>query len=252
MKQYVRLFQSELYKLLRSPLAYIHLFVPILGIIVFLAYYTISSWDEPEKVSAYLQILAMIFPVLIAVIMTITAEIEAQAGLFQGFLTIPCKKSAIHMVKLIVLFILGFSATLMAVVGFGLLFRWMGNISFSSSFYIKAAVLLYLGNIPLYMLHYMLSFTFPKGMGLGLGMVGSLLSALLLTGLGDRIWYYLPWSISIRMCSIFLENEVKNGIFMEWTGIENGLGFMITASIFLFLLFIFWSARWETPKYEQE
>lgn len=245
MKQYVRLFQSELYKLLHSSLAYVHLFVPILGITVFLAYYTISPWDEPEKVSGYLQILAMIFPVLIAVITTITSDMEAQTGFFQGLLGVPCEKKVIHITKLGVLLMFGLISALMAVVGFGILFHWMGNISFSTSFYIKAAVLLFSGNIPLYIVHYMISFAFPKGMGLGLGIVGSLLTALLLTGLGDRIWYYLPWGISIRMCSIFVENEVENLIFTEWTGVRNGLGFMIAASIFLFLLFIFWGIKWE-------
>lgn len=252
MKRYVSLFQSELYKLLHSSLAYVHIFVPILGITVFLVYYTISPWDAPEKVSAYLQILAMIFPVLIAVITTITSEMEAQAGFFQGLLGIPCEKSAVHIAKLGVLLVFGLISTFVTVVGFGMLFRWMGNSCFASSFYIKAAVLLFSGNIPLYILHYIVSFSCPKGMGLELGIVGSLLSVLLITGLGDRIWYYLPWSISIRMCSILVESEAKNWDFLEWNGVKDGFGFMIAASIFLFFLFIFWGTKWETPKYEQE
>lgn len=252
MRQYVRLFQSELYKLLHSPLAYIHLFVPLLGITVFLAYYRISPWDEPQKIATYLQILAMIFPVLIAVITTFSSDIESQAGFFQGFLSIPCKKSAIHMIKLIVLFVFGLCAAWVAVVGFGMLFQWIGNDSFSSSFYIKAAVLLFLGNVPLYILHYTISFTFAKGIGLGLGIVGSLLSALLLTGIGDTIWYYLPWSISIRMCSILVESEAINGNFMETADVRNGFEFIITVGILFILLFIQWGARWEAPKCEME
>ncbi len=252
MKRYVMLFQSELYKLLHSSLAYVHIFVPILGITVFLAYYTISPWNEPEKVSAYLQILAMIFPVLIAVITTITSEMEAQAGFFQGLLSIPCEKRVIHIVKLDVLLMFGLISTFVTVAGFGMLFRWMGNIGFSSSFYSKAAILLFSGNIPSYILHYMISFALPKGVGLGLGIMGSLLSALLLTGLGDMIWYYLPWSISVRMCSIFVENEVKNRIFMEGIGVKNGLSFMIIASFFLFLSLIFWGMKWEASKHVQE
>lgn len=252
MKQCIRIFQSEIYKLLHSPLPYIHVFVPILGITLFLAYYTISPWDEPQKISAYLQILSLSFPVLIAVITTIVLESEAQAGFFQGLLGIPYKKSVIHMVKISILIIFGFSATFVAVIGFGILFRLMGNYEFSSSFYIKAAVLLFCGNIPLYVLQYIISFTFPKGMGLGLGIVGSLLSALLLTGLGDAIWYYLPWSISIRMCSIFMESEVRNLHFTKWAGVNNGLGFIITASILLFFILMLWGARWEAPKCESE
>lgn len=245
MKQYVMLFQSELYKWLHSSLVYVHLFVPLLGITVFLAYYTVSPWNEAEKVSAFLQIVAMIFPIMIAVITAMTSDMEAQTGSCQLLLSVPCKKSVIHIAKLGILLVFGLISTFVTVVVFGIIFRRLGNIGFSASFYSKAAILLFLGNIPLYILHYMVSFVFPKGMGLGLGIIGSLLSALLLTGLGDRIWYYLPWSISIRMCSIYVENEVVNRIFMEWTGVRNGFGFIVMASIFMFTLFIFWGTKWE-------
>ena len=42
------------------------------------------------------------------------------------------------------------------------------------------------------MLHLFVSFQFGKGASIGLGIVEALLVALLLTGLGDRIWpFYL-------------------------------------------------------------
>lgn len=244
--------RSEFYKLVHSAVALVHLLIPILGMVVFLAYYTISPWEESQKVSTYLQVLAMVFPVLIAVIMTIVRDNERMTGSFQGIFCVPCKKSTIHVMKLLLLLLCGFLSAFVAVFGFGIVFCQIGHNGFSYLFYGKAAVLLFSGYIPLYILQYMVSLTFPKGMGLGFGIFGSLLAALLLTGLGDAIWCYLPWSVSIRMCSVFVECEARNWSFMEWNGATNGLGFIIIAGALLFLLFIVWGEHWEAPACEED
>ncbi len=252
MRAYFRIIHSEFYKLMHSAVALIHLLVPILGMAVFLAYYRILPWTESEKISSYLQIVAVVFPVLLAVIMTIIRDSERMTGSFQEILCVPCQKSMIHVTKLLLMVFCGFLATFVAVFGFGIFFKWMGNDSFSSSFYVKAAVLLFSGYIPLYLLQYMISLTFPKGMGLGFGIFGSLLSALLMTGLGDAVWCYLPWSVSARMCSVYVECNIKNWSFVEWTGAGSGLKFILIAGTLLFLLFIAWGKGWEAPACEAE
>lgn len=252
MKGYIRIIQSEFYKLLHSPVILIHLLVPMLGIAVFLGYYHIVQWEEADKVTTYLQVLAMAFPMLIVVVTTLIRENEEMAGFFQGMFHIPSKKSIIHVTKLFLLLIGGLLASFMAVCGFGILFLQNGNREFLASLYIKAAFLLFSGYIPLYMLQYMLSFSLPKGFGLGVGVFGSLLAALLLTGLGDDIWCYLPWSISIRMCSVLVECEVRNWDYMEWTGAQSGINYILISSILLFFTVIIWAEKWEVPAHDSE
>lgn len=252
MKQFLGILRSEIFKFFHSKLIFIHLLIPILGIAVFLAYYMISPWDELQKVSTYLQVLAMVFPLLIAVIIVMTSEMEAQAGFYQTLQIVPCKKHIVHITKLIVLLTMGFLSVILAVMGFGIIFQYMGNNSFSIFFYIKAAILLFCGYIPLYELQYLISFSLPKGAGIGFGIVGSLLSALLMTGLGDAVWHCLPWSVSARMCSVLAEFETKGLDFMEWSGVKEGLMFMVVAGTLLFAILLFWGARWETPKCEAE
>ncbi|TCO68687.1 lantibiotic protection ABC transporter MutG family permease subunit [Marinisporobacter balticus] len=112
--------------------------------------------------------LAMVFPLLIGIITGIASEQELEAGSFQMLLCTPSKKYIPHLGKLAVLLL------------FGIVFRAMGNVFLPISLYLKAAILLFLGNVPLYMLQYILSFAFGKGIGMGFGIIGSLLSALLL------------------------------------------------------------------------
>lgn len=47
--------KTDFYKFYHSNIIKIHLIVPIIPIIVFLTYYTISPWSELEKIISYIQ-----------------------------------------------------------------------------------------------------------------------------------------------------------------------------------------------------
>lgn len=248
MKQFIRTIKSDIYKSLHSQVLLIHLFVPLFGMATFLAYYAISLWSEPQKVSAYLQVLAMAFPMLIGIVTVIVSEQESQAASCQMLLSTPCKRYIPHFAKLLVILIFGFLSSVIAVFGFGFAFRLMGNAFFPFSLYIKSAMLLFFGNLTIYILQYIVSFALGKGIGLGLGIVGSLLSALLLTGLGDRIWTFLPWSIAIRFCSMFVESKVTNLSFINLPGVIQGMMFIGLTSVILLLILVLWSTKWDGRK----
>lgn len=248
MKQFIRIIKSDVYKMVHSQVLLIHLFVPLFGMAVFLAYYTISPWDEPQKVSAYLQVLAMAFPMLIGIVTVMVSEQESQAASCQMLLSTPCKRYIPHFAKLLVILIFGFLSSVIAVIGFGTGFRLMGNVGLPLSIYIKLAILLFFGNQTLYILQYIVSFALGKGIGLGLGIVGSLLSALLLTGLGDRVWTFLPWSIAIRFCSMFVESKITNVSFIDLPGIIQGMMFIGLTSVILLLILVLWSTKWDGRK----
>lgn len=248
MKQFIRAIKSDIYKMVHSQVLLIHLLVPLFGMVAFLAYYTVSPWGETQKVSAYLQVLAMAFPMLIGIVTVMVSEQESQAASCQMMLSTPCKRYIPHFAKLIVIIIFGLFSSVIAVFGFGIVYRLMGNVVFPLSLYIKLAILLFFGNITLYILQYIVSFAFGKGIGLGLGIVGSLLSALLLTGIGDRVWTFLPWSIAIRFCSMFVESKVTNVPFINLPGVIQGMMFIGLTSVILLLILVLWSTKWDGRK----
>lgn len=252
LRQYTQIFQSEIYKILHSSLLYVHLLIPVLGMTVFLSYFSFASRSEVDNISLYIESLALVFPFLIAVVTAMSSEMEAHAGFFQRLLTVPFAKSKIHLSRLLILLIMGFLATILAVMGFAVIFIRMGNHGFSASFYAEVAVLLFIGNLPLYLLHYMLSFSFHKGVGIGIGIVGSLLSALMVTGLGDNIWFCVPWGISMRLCCILLGSQVLGKDFFIWPGVDKSFIYITVASIVLLIVLVLWCRRWEAPQYELE
>ena len=112
-------------------------------------------------------------------------------------------------------------------------------------FYIKTAVLLLISVIPLYLLHYIISFIAGKGYSLGLGIIGSLLSALFLTGLGDGIWTFLPWGIAARFSETLLVSNLINIDFLHFNGIIQSMIFILIFSSLFLITLILLSGKWE-------
>lgn len=242
--------KSDLYKLCHSSLLLIHFLVPVIGIILFIWYYSFSPWKETDKLSAYIQILSISFPILIGIITSILVEGEQDAGGFQMLLSIATPKYVPHITKLIWLIIFGFCASLVALVGFGMSFNLLGYKSFTLMFYIKTAVLLSISVLPLYLLQYLVSFIFGKGYSLGLGIIGSLLSALLLTGLGDGIWMFLPWGIAGRFSDNLLMSKIMNIDFLKFGGMMQSITFLFLYTFLFLIALIYLSRKWEGRRLE--
>lgn len=242
--------KSDLYKIFHTPLWLMHLLIPAIGSVLFLLYYSISGWDEINKLSAYIQILSVTFPILVGIITSMVAELEQGAGDFQLLLSTPASKYIAHISKLILLVTFGFLSSLFALLGFGIGFMTMGYTAFNLIFYVKAACLLSVSVLPLYLLQYIVSFVFGKGLGLGLGILGGLLSALLLTGLGDGIWWMLPWGITARFSESLLMSNLAGIEFLQYSDMIRGILFILLFSIVFIALLLLIFRKWEGKKSE--
>lgn len=242
--------KSDLYKLCHSPLLLIHFIVPVVGMILFVWYYSFSPWNEVDKLSAYIQILSVSFPVLIGIMTSILAESEQKSGGFQMLLSTATPKYIPHITKLIWLILFGFCSSLLVLVGFGIGFSVLGYTTFKLLFYIKTAVLLSISVVPLYLLHYIISFLAGKGYSLGLGIIGSLLSALFLTGLGDGIWTFLPWGITARFSETLLVSNLMNIDFLKFNGIIQSMIFILIFTFLFLITLVLLSNKWEGRKSE--
>ena len=242
LKNYLK---SDFYKFYHSNIIKIHLIIPIITIITFFSYYTISPWSELQKIISYIQIISMSFPLIISVIVNMVYEQEQESG-FQYFLGIADKRYNAHISKLILIFILSLISTIITILGFGIIFYLMGNNLLGIGFYLKQSLVMFASNIIIYMIQYLIVFYFGKGASIGLGIIGSLISALMITGLGDSIWILVPWSYSIRLCSYTLL-DISNIIFVKQQILQSIIIMIIYTCISLALLLSF-SKRWEGRK----
>lgn len=240
--------KSDLYKICHTPIWLIHLIIPMLGMLLFLSYYYISPWNEVDKLSGYIQALAVVFPVLIGSITSLLSGIEENAGGFQVTLLTASAKFIPHISKLLLLLLFAFASALLALMGFGAAFIKMGYVIQNLLFYFETAVLLWLSVIPLYLLHYLVSFRFGKGYSIGLGFLGTLLSALLLTGLGDGIWPVIPWGIMSRFAEMLLLSNLSHVTFLHDNDMIKSSISIALFTIILTTIFVLSFNRWEGRK----
>ena len=214
MGTFFRYLIADLRKTKHLPIRLAHSLIPVGTSILFLIYYTHSAWDNDTKIVAYFQVLGMGLPLLTGLFCAMLAEQEFSAGGFQNMLSVQ-KRMAVFFSKLSVLLLFGIFAVLLASALFGTgYFFWMGQQSVGYLFYWKAALVLMGSSIFSYVLHLFLAFNFHSGVTIMLGFVESLLSALLLTGMGEGIWMYVPAAWASRFVTLLFYYEkffVMNG-----------------------------------------
>ncbi len=86
------------------------------------------------------------------------------------------------------LLILGLGSALLTSFGFEALFAVVRHQTpYGPGYYLWGTLLVYVSNIFIYIFHLFLSLRFNKDVSIGIGIVESMLSCLLITGLGDGI-----------------------------------------------------------------
>ena len=240
MSRFIRLIRSEGIRMRHTAALRVHLIVPAAGAALFLWYFFFSEWGSREKVQMYLQVLSCVWPFLCGMICGMAEEMEADNG-YQNFFSLPARKFQALLSKWFVLTAAGLLSCLIAVLGFALVFRHFpeGGI-YGLEIYLKEAVVIWLGQAAVYLIHLLLSFWFGKSVSIGFGIMGTLLAFLMLTGLGDGIWMFFPWTWSGRLGSyllLYINGNPGSGelspVVKSELGICLAIFIVITAAAFL-------------------
>lgn len=246
MREFYHAVKSEGYLFLHSKLLGLHIGVPLLGILLFCSYYAYAPWADEDKILMYLQAITLAFPLLIAIIMGMSYDDEKEAAQFSRMLTAPYSRSVVHLAKLAMLILVGMLAAFVAVGGFGMISNSMGNYALSMAGYFEMFGAVWVCYLCLYIFQYMVSFEFGKGSGLALGIFNTLMSALMYTGLGDRIWYFLPCAWGIRMVSYLTQYSVYHKVnALIKTEMIKGCGMIGLITILSLVGFNLWASKWQ-------
>lgn len=247
----VRLIKADFYKIRHTAMVWVHIIVPIFISLVFVAYYAYSSGriGSASKFNLYTQVLSIGFPMIIGIVCAMTADYESDAGNFQALLM--SKNKLLSFVsKVCMLLIMAFFSLTVAIGVFALGLELLTHENiFSFYIYVKVILILLLSQVFLYILHLLLSFRYGSGASIGLGITESLVSALMLTGLGDVIGKWLPCSFGARIIQSYIMlnsniNDVNvmlnkfNGLYMNEFKI--GIYICVAETIVLFLLSLIW------------
>ena len=213
MVSFIRFIKSDFLKMKRQPILIMHFLLPLLGIVIFYGYFSNTPYKSASKVIAFLEMTAIIFPTLIGIVCSMVTEQESSAGNFQQMLTSWVKLMP-FLSKLTVVLVLGFSAIILLVGGFGVEFIYILHKSpFGFGYYLYAACILFVNNIFIYVLNLIVSLKFGNMQSIGIGIVESILSILFITRLFDGSWSFLP--CIARSIAIILFGSIW---FLNWEG----------------------------------
>ncbi len=190
---------ADILKMKGTPVILAHILIPIITSGLFLLYYSFSVWSDTTKIIAFYQAVGVGFPVLIGIFCANAAAQEKNAGGFQNLLASPHKVTAFWS-KVLLLLLLGMFSVLFTAGLFGYGFcRAPGLSNISIGLCITAALIMWCSSIPLYLWQMILTFQFGEGVSVCAGIVSSLVSALMLTGLGKFIWKFTVVSWTARI-----------------------------------------------------
>ncbi|MCM3735242.1 lantibiotic immunity ABC transporter MutG family permease subunit [Bacillus cytotoxicus] len=245
-----RILRADFLKMKHTVFFWIHIAMPIIGIVLFLSYYSFSKLDSISKVPGYIQVLSIAFPLLISVVSSLVVEQEALAGNFTELLSTEYGKRKAFISKVCLLLICGFCSTIVAVVGFAGGFHFLlGQNELPLSFYFGISFVLFGCQIFMYLFHLFLNFRFSKGASIGVGIMECLVAALMYTGLGDLIWKYIPCAWGMRLSNSFFAYKLNPDSFHALQAdAEMGAVICICLTIIAFVMSLIWFSYYEGRK----
>nr|WP_069679953.1 lantibiotic immunity ABC transporter MutG family permease subunit [Clostridium taeniosporum] len=225
--------------------------MPVVGALIFLWYFSFAQWNTFSKVEGYLEAISLMFPLVIGIATSMVVEQEFMAGEFKEILGTQYGKTKCLLSKILILLCTGFLSTILAVGIFFIGFQYiLKQNELSLNFYINSVLIIFASQIFLYLFHLWISFILGNGGSIGISIFESLISELLITGLGEGIWQWIPCAWGIRLIAYFSINWVNNGINPNgfasfYVGIQNS----IALTILLAISFVVWFKSYEGTKY---
>ncbi|AFA46964.1 lantibiotic immunity ABC transporter MutG family permease subunit [Acetobacterium woodii] len=239
-----RSFRSDFLKFKRTSIGWIHIVIPVVVASLFLFYYAVSAWEPMAKLSGFLEVISIGFPLMIGLICGIAVDQEWQAGGAQVMLRETKSRAIAYSSKFLLLFLMGAFSVMVTVGIFAIGFKTVPLL-----FYVKTVGILMVANSFLYILHLLVSFLYGKGASIGLGIGESLISALALTGLGDGRWYYLPcaWSVRLNDYLVYIWDQPASATIGK-IEIVRGLVIALVVAGIGFWVSLRWFKKWDGRK----
>ncbi len=244
MSEQFRYIKSDFYKLWHSPLVMLHFGFSICGAGIVMIYVLFSKSNEINKLAAFFQLLAVAFPFAIGIVCQIVAEQEAKAGNFQNILTLPNRAKSI-ISKLSILLFFGLLSAILCTALFGVFFSLTGSmLAISLEVIILIPTVIWGSNILIYIFQYLIALRFGGNFCIAVGVAGSLLSALLQTGLGTGIWFIIPYGLGIRFSEFAFKKVLSLAVHIDLE-IKIGIIFCVTATSVIMGVIIFWFSKYD-------
>lgn len=242
---------ADALKLKRSHFVALHVGAPLMGVSVFLAYLYATGYAAETLMQAYVRVLAIVYPLVAAGVSSLVMDQETSAG-GGFFLLIPPSRVKALCSKLFFMAGAGLVACFLAVMGFAY-GATLIQVEYAPDFLrcLQTVLMLWACSLFLYFFHTWLGLRFGRNVNFAVAVVEMLLAALMRTGLGEMIWFFIPSAWGVRLGSLFMDAEAGTSMIF-WQGsatVGCAVAFVGTVAMLGFLFV--WIKKWEGRKNEE-
>lgn len=247
MKQLRRTLQADILKGSRSSFFLLHLIIPAMGISVFLGYQLLTKYPANRLTINFFQVLTLIYPIIAAWLTTIISDQEIEAGSGFFLLNAPSKPIALT-AKILLLILPGLFSCLFVGIGYHLILsQFFSDYSLPASLIFLLVGVVWCCSLFQYLFHLWLGLCFGRNVNFSIATVELLLCALLLTGLGETIWFFFPCSWGIRLVPLITRYFTTNST-TALMSVQFGGAALILLSLLMLLFLFLWFYQWEGRK----
>lgn len=241
--------KADALKLCKTPFFWLHLIIPLACIVIFVAYIAFARHDANQFALIYYQMIALAYPLVAAWLTSIIAEQEVDAG--QGFflLSAPSRTSTLCS-KLFYLLVCGFIACLIALLGFhGVASLVLSNYSLALTQTFSVMLVTWACVLFQYFFHLRLGLRFGRNVNFAVAAAEILVAGLMITGLGEAVWFFVPSAWGIRFVSMLATYDAFGSIVVA--GMQIGIILAVLMTLAMLIALVVWFSRWEGRRAEE-
>lgn len=233
--------RSQSYKLIKTPIFWFMLLWPILILAIFISYYSATSVSPEQKLSGYFQVISFTMICLLTLVCTYVVQEEENAGSCFNLLCIGSSRIS----TLFSLFILlAFMTAIGMIVASAAFYLLWGNMSAMA--YVFTTIFMLIPLPCLLCIQLFFALKFGRSYSIAIGMSFLLVSALGVTGLLDRVWYYLPPVWAPRFTSLVITDVFHPAWIIQIAAeLRHGLLFCLIFTLIVALLLALWFYKWD-------
>ena len=181
-----RSLRSELLRLSRSPLIWLHLLCGLAGGLACGEYFSVAAWDASMGADAYAQFLGALMPLMTSIVCGLAVDEERSAGKLANLTAVPSRGRAIA-AAWVALATLGAGALALAFSVFGAMLAAAGRLPLGPLPLIASWAGTVLGSLPLYAIGLALSLRLGRNAVIGVGAAGTLVAFFSVGGLAHGL-----------------------------------------------------------------
>lgn len=239
----INILRSEFYKFKHTWIPWANIILPVLYALLFYAAAKntgLRNFDYTDIIQSYLLLLGAVFPIICGAVTSKVVDMEANAGRFQVLLSTTKSRSKAYIGKLLALLVSFSFSTSIAVAIFAILFGHQSVIAWLIELF-----LIVVGCLPAYMMHLWLSIMLGGGASIGFGFAETLITLLSMTSLGDKIWYFLPCTWSLRLPATYVVgSKLADSSYLS-KELTTWMYVALPVTFAIFISSLLWFNRWD-------